>query len=270
MSSRNHYPKAIPCHSPEELALQNNRLSQFNEELSAKVKQLNQGNEELAEQAARLSRRSCHMMWFCLALLIVAGIGIAFAAAFPGLVFRPAPVVAASPVVEPPVKETKSGPGAVKANATADVSSAKAALTLPTVALAKPEGSANSPVRTGFLEALGGLSATHLYQTHLNIGLLADGVESETYTVEEADKNLTTVIDLMKLVDGQMARVTKAGIDKEDQESIEQIQAVAMMHRRQADALRAYWASGEKEQAEQYHKARKAAWTGLAKVMGLD
>src|SRR5262249_10827030 len=120
------------------------------------------------------------------------------------------------------------------------------------------------------LEATGSLSAAHLYQTHLNIGLLADGVESETYTVEEADKNLKSVLDLMKMVDTQLTRVAKDGIDKEDQDSIREMQAIAGLLKLQSASLKAYWANGDMEQAAQYHKARKAAWQGLSKVMGME
>src|SRR5262245_57768816 len=46
------------------------------------------------------------------------------------------------------------------------------------------------PARTPherMLETLGGLSAAHLYQSYLNIGLLADAVENETYTEAQAN-----------------------------------------------------------------------------------
>ena len=42
------------------------------------------------------------------------------------------------------------------------------------------------------------------------------------------------------------------------------------MLRLQTKTLLAYWDSGDMEQANQYHEARKAAWTGLSKILGLD
>src|SRR5260370_26930357 len=43
------------------------------------------------------------------------------------------------------------------------------------------------------LESLGGLSAANLYQSYLNIGLLADGVQSETFTIEGAAGTLKII-----------------------------------------------------------------------------
>jgi hypothetical protein len=142
------------------------------------------------------------------------------------------------------------------------------------VALSQPRGSAAVPLvevpRTDFLEALGSLSATHLYQTHLNIGLLADGVESETYSVEEAEKNLKSVVEMMETVEAQQARLAKSGLEPDDLDSMRQIQAVSAMLHLQIDALRAYWKTEEVEQADQYHLARKATWQGLSKVLGME
>src|ERR1019366_2779960 len=107
-----------------------------------------------------------------------------------------------------------------------------------------PEAKAKAP-RADFLEALGSLSATHLYQTHLNIGLLADGVESETYTIEEAEKNLKSVVEMMKHVEAQQTRLATSGLDPDDQDSIREIQAVSAMLHLQIDSLRAYWATEE-------------------------
>ncbi len=273
--SKNDYPKAIPCRSPEELAVQNNRLNQSNEELAEKARRLSQRNEELAEKAVRLRRWTFRATCACLGLVLLAGGALAFVIQFPGVLIPAAPAQPnANAIQEGPAKETKIAPpaGLVKVNPPSESAQAsKAPVALPATALAKPDaGPANPAQKAGFLEALGGLSATHLYQTHLNIGLLADGVESETYTVEEAEKNLKSVVDLMKLVDVQLTKVTKSGIDKEDQESIVQIQTVASLLRLQVDSLRAYWATGEMEHAAQYHKARKASWQGLSKVMGID
>jgi hypothetical protein len=121
-----------------------------------------------------------------------------------------------------------------------------------------------------YLEALGGLSASHLYQTYLNIGLLADGVEKDVYTQEEADKMLASVMDLMKLVDVQLAKVRKADLTADDQVSFDRIKAVMGLLRLQSETLKNYWASGDTNDATQYHLAREAAWKGLSKVLGLD
>src|SRR5262245_49106292 len=67
------------------------------------------------------------------------------------------------------------------------------------------------------VEALGGLTAAHLYQAHLNIGLLADSVESRVYTLAEAKKLLETLTSLLDTVDRQLTRVGEQELKPEDQ-----------------------------------------------------
>jgi hypothetical protein len=121
-----------------------------------------------------------------------------------------------------------------------------------------------------FLEALGGMSAAHVYQSYLNIGLLADGVESEAYTKAEAEQMLATVAAMIDLVDRQLDKIGELDLEADDQHSVERIQELTVLLRRQASALRSYWASGDAEQIARYHEARETTWTTLGKLLGLD
>ncbi len=95
-----------------------------------------------------------------------------------------------------------------------------------------------------FLEAIGSLSAAHLFHTYLNIGLLADGVESEVYSTKEAEETLQSIDDMMAQVDGQLGDLNKVGLDADDRAALEQIKAVAVMLRLQARSFcKDYWKS---------------------------
>jgi hypothetical protein len=118
-----------------------------------------------------------------------------------------------------------------------------------------------------FLEALGSLSAAHLFQTYLNIGLLADGVESEAYTPAQAEETLLSINEMMDQAETQLEKLTKLGLDAEDNAALEQIRTVAALLRLQSKCLKDYWRSGDMSQAKQYHEARQAAWKGLTKVL---
>jgi hypothetical protein len=118
-----------------------------------------------------------------------------------------------------------------------------------------------------YLEAIGALCAAHLLQSFLNIGLVADGVESEAYTTKEAKETLQSIENLMDQVDTQLGKLTKTGLDADDRAALEQFKAVAVMLRLQAKFLQDYWKNGEKADAERYHEVRKAAWEGLGKIM---
>ncbi len=138
----------------------------------------------------------------------------------------------------------------------------------------KPVPAAPRPVpdvpRKVQLEALGSLSAAHMYQSYLNIGLLADGVEKEVYAIPEAEKMLTSINDLMTLMDRQLTKVGDNGLDDDDRASLQLIKSVNARLRDQITTLRAYWATGARDQVAQYHAARASAWTGLSRVMGFD
>jgi hypothetical protein len=257
-SSKNSYPKAIGLRSPDELA-SINRLSQLQDELTAQAKKLKDWKGELEQRSIRLRRWCVRLTGVCIltALIAAAAVWYAFNRSRPIPVSNPAidmvsteaPTIKVEPPPQKKIVEFKSA------------------------AKVEPKTTSDSQAKTqkaAFLEALGGLSVTHLYQSHLNIGLLADGVESETYSIEEADRNLQSVVELMKHVDAQHAKLVKTGLDREDQDSIREIQAVSAMLRLQVDSLRGYWSSDDAAQANQYHAARKATWQGLTKVMGLE
>lgn len=280
VSSKNTYPKAIPLHSPEELATNNNRLSQWNEELTAQTKRLKEWKDELEKRAARLRRWNVRLGGACAIVLLLASGAIWFAFSQARGIPNPAFVDDAQVPSSPSGAIASASLGTLKPGTAAQpetmpIHAVKAPTILPGDAIAKPDGGLMPDAqakaqKANFLEALGGLSATHLYQSHLNIGLLADGVESETYTIEDAEKNLKSVVELMKHVEAQHARLVKSGLDSDDQDSIRQIQAVSAMLHLQIDSLRAYWATEDVEQANQYHLARKASWQGLTKVLGLE
>lgn len=119
------------------------------------------------------------------------------------------------------------------------------------------------------LESLDRLTAAHLYQTHLNIGLLADGTESEVYTIAEAKKLLQTLTALLNRVDGQLTKVGEQGLRPDDQKSLARTRQLSALLRTQAVELKAYWDTGDREHTVEFHKAREEAWTGIRELLGL-
>jgi hypothetical protein len=130
-------------------------------------------------------------------------------------------------------------------------------------------GSGSEGKNERMLETLGGLSAAHLYQTYLNIGLVADAVENETYTAAQAKEMLTTVAGLMDVVDKQLARLAKMDLSTEDQQDVQRIRTISSLMRVQIASLQAYWLTGDARHAARYHETREKAWKGLSEVLGL-
>jgi hypothetical protein len=120
------------------------------------------------------------------------------------------------------------------------------------------------------LEALGSLSASHLYQSYLNIGMLADAVEEGTYTPSQAQEMLAKVVSLMDVVDRQLDRLARGDLSPDDQRDVERIRGLSALLRSQAAALKAYWQNtADTRLASRYHEAREKAWQGLSDVLGL-
>lgn len=121
--------------------------------------------------------------------------------------------------------------------------------------------------REKVLEALGGLAAAHLYQTYLNIGMLADAWENDVYTDAEAKDLLTKITGVVDRVDRQLADASKSGLEGDDLKAVERTRELTALLRTQARELKAYWETGDKKNADRYHKVREEAWTGISEVL---
>jgi hypothetical protein len=145
---------------------------------------------------------------------------------------------------------------------------------VPREPAAPPNEPAPPPVDRS-LEAIGGLSAAHLYQTYLNLGMLADTTENDVYSESEAKNLLKTVSALMDRVDIQLGRVLESSTDPEDKKKLEQVRDLTKLLRAQAKELRAYWdtpekdTAGKKEHETKFHKAREEAWAGIKELLNI-
>ncbi len=112
----------------------------------------------------------------------------------------------------------------------------------------RPENASESKERA--LETMGSLTAAHLYQCFLSIGLLADARESEVYTAAEAEKLLDSVTRMLDSVDRSLARMQDDMLKDEDKEAVAHARQLGSLLRTQARELRAYWQTGDKERAD--------------------
>lgn len=234
-SPRKTYPRALPFRSPEDITAEAERRQ---EEMQERL-------DDLAAQAGSL-RRCTYAL--ALALLGAAAVVTTLAVL---VVQRPAAMdtreSASEPapplaIVPPPAKQPSPAPSTATDVATKDLT----------------------------LEAMGGLSAANLYQSYLAIGLLADGVEHKAFTTEGAANTLKIVGSCIALVDAKLAKLEKLKLEPDDVASLQQIKTITALMRIQTQALETYWATGKAEHGEAYQRARKATWTGLSKVLGVN
>jgi hypothetical protein len=117
------------------------------------------------------------------------------------------------------------------------------------------------------LDALGGLSGAHLYQSFLTIGTLADGVEAETYTPEQAEKMLAVSLGIMDQVDQYLKKLRASDLDPDDQQAVDRVRKLSAALQKEASALRVYWKSENEEDRDTFQEARDAAWAELREML---
>jgi hypothetical protein len=120
------------------------------------------------------------------------------------------------------------------------------------------------------LETVGALAVSHLYQSYLNIGLMADGKAEGVYDEADIKGILVSVLGVMDTLDKQMDKVAKLELSQEDRDTVEQIRKLSGILRQQADELQAFWKTGDKLRAAKYEKLRKEAWEGISKLLGFS
>ena len=119
------------------------------------------------------------------------------------------------------------------------------------------------------LDALRGLASAKLYQCSLNIGLLADAVENESLTKADADRTLTTITELMTLVDRQLEKVVSDQVDVKEEKALERIRKTAGMlrARRGAECVLGHRKCGPGGTLPRAPTTQ--SWTGLSEVRAL-
>jgi len=120
-----------------------------------------------------------------------------------------------------------------------------------------------------FRYALGTVTGISIRQAYLNVGLLADGVEVELYTVADATKVLDRVTSDLATVDRQLEQLTDKAFDEDDRVVVALARKILGLLRTQAKELRAYWADNSKD-AERFQKAREESRAAIEELLGGD
>jgi hypothetical protein len=123
--------------------------------------------------------------------------------------------------------------------------------------------------RERLLESVGSVSSIYLYQTYLNIGLLADAVRSDTYAKKDAGEVLSTLLTLLRTVDAQMQKLENAGLDEDELSAVNQVRKISRLLQNQADHLQRHWKTGEASSLTEYQQVRRHSWIELRLILGL-
>src|SRR5438105_14359241 len=91
--------------------------------------------------------------------------------------------------------------------------------------------------RAQLTETVGLLSGLYLYQTYLNIGLLADGKAERVYDEKAARAVLGSVVTPLAAVDEQLAKVGKTARTPADRDAVDKLRQIVTLLRQQGRDL---------------------------------
>lgn len=136
--------------------------------------------------------------------------------------------------------------------------------------LAQPTPAGPADAQASLTETVGLLSGLYLYQTYLNIGLLADGKAERLYDERAARAVLATILTPLDAVDRQLAKVAAAAQTDADHQAADRLRSVVGLLRRQGQELIAFWDSGQPAAGAKYEATRQEAWRQITALLGLD
>jgi len=117
--------------------------------------------------------------------------------------------------------------------------------------------------------AIGGLSASFLVQTYLNIGLVADASVKKDANKEQLTATLATVEGLLTETQKQLDAVVKSDISDEDKATLKKIKSCYALLDEQITSLRTFWKDQTEENGKAFDQARQEAWKKISATLGL-
>ncbi len=114
------------------------------------------------------------------------------------------------------------------------------------------------------------LTIAHLYQTYLNIGLLADGVAKKAYTAEEGKKLLVEISKVMDTLERQLAQLPEEELRQDEKKQLDTIRSILSRQRSEIKELKDYYSTSEEEYVLKFQKIHKSVWADLEKLLPPD
>ncbi len=124
--------------------------------------------------------------------------------------------------------------------------------------------------RVELTETVGVLSGLYLYQTYLNINLLADAKADRRYDDEAARTVLNSVVGPLDVVDKQFSRIGALSQTDADREAAGKLRKIVGLLRRQGQELSRFWDTGRPADGGRYEAARQESWRQISAVLGTN
>jgi hypothetical protein len=231
-STRNFYPRGIPVYAPNDFAARESWLRRWT---------------------------LCLAGGAALVLVLAAAAGV--------LLFKAWSLRASPP---PAAAEQKSDAGSRTQQVETHPAAAPMTPAADLTPAAKPPAAPQAPGQALLLQSVAVVTVGHLYEGHLTIGLLADGMENEVYEQSTAVQLLDGVMHSLTVVEGQLGKLVASSLDTDDRQDVEHVRRLNRLLRTQATALKEYWANPTQELWQKYDRARQAAWKGIRPLVASD
>lgn len=119
-------------------------------------------------------------------------------------------------------------------------------------------------------ETVGLLAGLQLYQSYLNIGLLADAGAEGLYEAGELTQLLGSVVTPLEKIEKQLEKVAGLkSLSEDDAAAVARMQKIAGLLRQQGKSLRSFWETGVADHGKKYEESRQTAWAELSDLLQL-
>ena len=121
----------------------------------------------------------------------------------------------------------------------------------------------------GRLEAIGALSASHVYFLHGYIGTMADGFVEDVYSSRETHTAMEKVATHIGVVVERLNDVVDSGVSREDERFIDDLLTVYQQLQHQSETLSDYTRSDDNEDLEDWSNIRDRCWKNIQEILDL-
>lgn len=119
-------------------------------------------------------------------------------------------------------------------------------------------------------QLIGVLSVSYLYQSYLNIGLLADATSGDIYSPDESLLQLGDLLGVIGGVRDEIYSYSKQVESESDKLYLESLVRIADLLLQEAGALMRYFETSEDSYAQQYLELNELAQQAINQILGME
>ena len=135
---------------------------------------------------------------------------------------------------------------------------------------APSKGDAESTERTTYRQAIGGLAAGYLYQTHLFVGSAADLLAKGAYKPQDVLVLMDTTMGMGQNVNEILEKVRELELGTADAGVVDDMLETNRLLIEEAEALKTFARQMNAENARAFDQRRQVTWRRLSKLLNIE